>query len=729
MKDNLKFNASIQPGAGVSVMKIQKEMVQGNLSSISGNESLDTIKTTMANLAGFESINGNSNVARTIQNISTRDTADYDNFKTQMVGDSSLQSELEKYVGAEGFSLQNKPGDVKKLKAINLALNAQSNIQTSGAEALFRTIVIPYETETVDLTVRAAGLGKYVSGASAYQRASELRPLFGLLRTGDIFRDDALRVYPVFPADTGDSLRTKFVDPAKKAPVAITYTQGDAYGREGHNTQMLKVPFTIDNLLALCTAPGQRAWTSTDQIEASAIQVNNILIEGNFNGTAVEFFVNTNTMSNNTFGVTTNGQSSDDRALNLVGKSLPGFSVQDKNGTVVGETLFAALAALNYEPVLNFSLKGDFQRQTNETAISSGSVTISGVRAIGGKGPVIPTHEIAEAEVKALVIGFQGAVTGATPQLNLDNISQSNFGYRIEVYDATKKLATRRRTPISVKYPVRSEDVNQESLDFAVEQMSIAINNQCSADAFKLTEQHFQYIKGIDGSGVVANQQGSNILPGQFYVTASAIDREVTLQNSVSVANNEDLFLAIAAVLINEVSDMVAALNTKSGLASIREYGAINDTKYSLVVHQNLARFFQRVGDIRVIGGWEQVKVEATNFDSMIGKMYLVPADETAGDTINPLAGVGINVAKENVVVEGNMHRDSQHFGVIMTIPSYRHHPLCPVIGRLTVTDAAELLTDEGLIHDLAKLRLAAANQETGFKVDTGEGEVVDPNA
>ena len=92
----------------------------------------------------------------------------------------------------------------------------------------------------------------------------------------------------------------------------------------------------------------------------------------------------------------------------------------------------------------------------------------------------------------------------------------------------------------------------------------------------------------------------------------------------------------------------------------------------------------------------------------MIGKILIVPKNTSGDDFINPLGGIGVNISKENIVVQGNVTRDQQDFGVVMTMPTYRHWGLCPIIGSLTVTDADKFLTDDGILSTLAKLRVAA---------------------
>lgn len=701
---------------------IRSSLANGGMSTVTGAESFSDFTTALNQVAGQENLNVgsllsamNPNAFDAFSGAMNRGKAD---FVRQTDGFKDAADVLKSVNGFEGFSMQNFEGSEQDIKAANMTLNAQSHRQTDAAEAMFKTITLNYEQEGAELIVRAAGLGNYVYGASAYQSASELRPIFGLLRTGEMFKDEVLALHPIYPAVETDPTREFFVSETEKAVTPISYPQGDAYGRGDHLTQMLKVPVTVPNLLALCQAPNQRPWTSTDEIESNSITVKLVEIKAKVEGKDVVFFVETGAMSNNTFGPGSQRQSSDDRQLNLHVRELPGFSIVDKNGAPVGETIFAGFKAVGFEPLLTFSLTGNFQRQGNELRLSGGQVTVGALKEIA-TGNVIRMGKADSTQSAWLRKLTDGLVTGAAPSLNVSNTNRGNFGYRIEVYDAVKHLSVRKRSPISVKYPVSKDDVNQDSLDFAINQMSVTINNQCSKDAFDAAFDHLKYITSIDGAAVVGNQQGSNVLPGQHFVTASAVNRSLKLTDVVSANGSTDVFDAVSTAIINELADIAAALNTKSGLAAISEYGGVEKMKWTVVVHQNLSRFLMRQGDARTIGGWDSIEIKETNFDVMIGKMLIIPQNTSGDDSINPLGGIGVNVSKENIVVQGNVTRDQQDFGVVMTLPTYKHWALCPIIGSLIIEDAKDFLGDEGVLKGLAKLRVAVtAADATGLKVD-----------
>lgn len=696
------------------------------LATLTGNESFGTFKQALTNVSGTEGMGlGNE--------LAVVNPGSYEAFMGARGRDQNSQDAmsmfgehikgLQSIAGNEGFSMQQFAGSQADLKAANMTLNAQSHLQTPAAEALFTTISVKYEDEGAEMTVRAAGLGYYSYGNTAWQSASELRPIFGLLRTGEMFKDEVLSLWPVYPADSGDDSRVFFADAALKAPTDATYMEGDGFGRTAHKTQMLTVPVTIPNLLALAQTPGQRPWTSTDEIESNSISIKSMGVKAKLGSGDINFFVDTRSMSNNTFGTTANGQSSDDRALNLTLKQLPGFSVEDKDGVQVGEVLFKSFKDAGYEPLLNIAMAGNYQRQGNELRLTSGTAEIHALREISTGNDI--SIGKADATQKALMRTFAtGSVIAVAPTFNVSNTSRGNFGYRIEVFDAKKHLSVQRRSPVSVKYPISKDDVNQASLDFAIQQMSIVINSQCSKHAFDKAQEHLKYITSIDGAPVVGNHQGSNVLAGQHFVTASAVNRAMTLRDTVSTVDSSGVFDAVCAAITNEISDITAALNTKSGLAAIAEYGGTDgNIEWTVVIHQNLSRFVMRSGDVRTTGPKQTLNVVETNFTSQIGQILIVPKNTSTNDTINPLGGIGVNVSKENILVQGNVTRDSQDFGVVMTLPVYKHWALNPIIGSLTITDAHEFLSDEGLLSKLAKQRVTVENiGDAGINVEPAEG-------
>jgi len=717
-------------GASNLFSDIRTSLTSGDLSGVTGQENHGEFQHQLNAIAGNESA-----IAGALKGFGERKhtiVASVLSRKGNVALPGDLKAiyedhgnQLARVTGAEGFSMENFKGSEQEIKALNLTLNAQTHLQTPAAEALFPSVGIGYHDEALTLKVRAAGIGTYANGNTAFQSASNLTPLFSLLRSGDMYKDDVLSVYPVFPEDADSENLELFLDPKVKAPKKVTYIQGDSFGRSAHRTQMLRVPCHITNLLALTETPGQRKWTDTDELESNSISIKEIALRFKVEGKEVNGFIKTGAFSNTTFGVAGQGQSSDDRELNLRLAGFPAFSIVDADGELVGETLFAKFKTAGFEPLLKGNLTGNFQRQSNALDLSTGALTVVALRDLA-TGKTILVGNINDASQKALVKSVtDGTITGAEIAPNITNINRGNFGYRIEVFDALKHMAVKRRTPVSVKYPVTEDDVNQSALDFAITQMSLAINNQCSKHAFEKAFEHADYIEKMDGSPVIGNMQGSDVLAGQHFLSPTRVKRSLNLRKVVSAMGSSDVFHAISAAISTEICDIAAALNSRSGLAAVSEYSAAAVAKrWTVVTHQNLSRFIMKEGDARTVGPVDSLDIKETNFDSMIGRMFIVPTSESSSSVINPLAGMGICVTKENIVVQGHVTRNNTDHGVIMTLPTYQHWGLNVVVGSLEIEEAEELLGDISLINALAQHRVRVDNP-----AEFPAGGNVDPNA
>lgn len=698
-------------------------------SALSGMESFGAAEQQLNGFSNAESgvsafgrgLKQNVNASNFSAIASSMGRTDYLDAVKNDITDSDVRA-MAKREGLEGFTMNNFEGSSATTKAVNIVLNTQTRLQTAAAEQLYKTIQIKYEDEGVRMNVRAAGVGSYVNGANAWESMTELTPIFGVLRTGDLFKDDLLRIYPVFPEEESDDNYDLFLDPTIKPATPANYASGDAYGRQDHLTQMLAVPASIPSLLGLCQAPGQRGWTDTDDIESASIRITEVGVEGTLDGTKIQFFIDTSSMTNTNMAPTSIGQNSNDRDVDISLRHVAASQIVDDEGASA-KALFQAFYTAGYEPNLHIRMTGRYNRQTTALSLTTGKVVIESLTRLSDGARI--THVNGTDAEKVLMRKLQGStVNGATPEMNLTNANNGNFGYRLEVYDANKELTTNRQTPVSVKYPVRAEDVNKESLDDAISYMGVTIQTRCSRKAFDEAFNHFDYLRSIDGQPVVDNNTGGNDLPGRMFCRPAAVLRSLRIQDHISSPDNVDVFENICALVLYEIQDIAAALEFKSNIAAINEYSGVEKTKWTVIAHQNLARFLMRVGDSR-ISALQNFEIVPTNFDLMIGKIFIIPTNDSTEDRINPLAGVGVNVAKENIVLHGNVTRGTVDYGVMMTMPCYRQWNLNVLMGRLDILDAVDFLDDNGVFSKLGGVNVRTA---PGQSVATTAG-AVDPDA
>jgi len=185
-------------------------------------------------------------------------------------------------------------------------------------------------------------------------------------------------LFPVYEENSNTAVF--FVNPTVVTPSIVSFGAGDRYGRKGHFTQYLAVPLSVPNYLALCMEPGQVSFTSRDEISLSSLKVMELIVSLKVNGLEQHFFVRTETVANNGFVKAPFDQSIVN--LNMRLTNLGGFTVEDSDNKKVGETIFADFLAAGYEPMLNVSLLGSFDRQRCTLRLGSGPFGLRALRDI-----------------------------------------------------------------------------------------------------------------------------------------------------------------------------------------------------------------------------------------------------------------------------------------------------------------------------------------------------------
>jgi hypothetical protein len=297
----------------------------------------------------------------------------------------------------------------------------------------------------------------------------------------------------------------------------------------------------------------------------------------------------------------------------------------------------------------------------------------------------------------------EGEVAGLHLSMNHANTNRSRYGTTIVYANVKKTYNINRRQPISVKYPMSADDTNGAVLQKLVGQMDVMISRNMSHDAFKAANQHFDYIKDNNGMKVVnINDDSSSILPGQHFLGTVGIESRLNLVDSVSTLDSKDTRENIEAVLVNKLWDIITALRINSNISALKELDGRAE-EYTVIAHASLAPFLMTQGDYRTFGQNIKFNILETNIDSEVGRMWVVPTSRTKNGEVDIFGGIGICVAKELVVIEGQVLQADRQYRTIITQPAYQHHSLCPVIGRVVIEDIKDLMGTEGLITRVNK--------------------------
>lgn len=630
--------------------------------------------------------------------------------------------------GLESFSQQLDPGALNRQKAATIQLNNTDKRQWAAPEEMYPTVYIPYNEEVLILPVDVAGVGAYNMSGNVNEAFEDLRPIAAVLADSKFNPGDDLRLVPVLPTDNTNPNFGSFVQESVWPSWNHSYGVNDLLGREAHKTNFLAIK-KANNLMALCQAPGSKKFTNTDEIEAGSIAINALLLGlKSKDQTDVAYFkLDTRTMAARSMRPSTNVTADDKRQLSFPINGLDVKNLKDKLGAPT--KAFQSLEAAGLTVYVAFEFTATYHRSTRSWAPTIGPVSIAyvidanGVKMVPGT-PSVPADIAALLEAQA----FVGHIEGVDMYMNHNNVDRSHYGTTVVMANTTKPYGVHRRTPISVRYPMSPDDTNADVLSLLVQNMNMMVTRNMSHDAMRAARGHFDFLYDNNGTKIVSvNDDSASILPGQHFLNITAIKGEVDLLNEVSTLDTKDTRDNIEALLVNKLYDVFTALRVNSNIAALKELDG-RDEEYVVVAHSSLAPFLMTTGDIRTFGVNIKFSVIETNIDSEIGNMWVFAKSKTTDSTIDIYGGMGICVAKELLLIEGEVNQANGQFRMVISQPTYLHHSLCPVAGKVVVKDMDKLLSDKGLITSINEHRAKISGEvtTTAGTGTTADGKEVD---
>lgn len=608
-------------------------------------------------------------------------------------------------MGAEAFSNAMNAGEVIRARAATIDLNTKASLQFDAAEKLYPTVSVGYGQESLEIPIDIAGVGNYNVSGNGHEAFEEMRPIPSILADSSFDAGDDLVMYPVCPTGDGAAANpnsTFFVPSSSFTPWDVSYDKGDLLGRMAHKTNYLKVG-KINNIMSLSKAPGAPEFDNSDEIEASSMRVQSVLLRIKTKEAVDPVFVTLDTsgFANNALRPS-NITTSEEKYATTMPISVPAQSLKLPDGTVT--KAFKTLEDAGLKVFIGFELSVSYQRGTRTLSITSQPARIEYVLKDGNR--LVPGHTNMPAELQTLITAqaLEGSVEGIFPRYNHSNTNNSRYGITCVFAQQRKSFPVYRRQPISVKYPAQDKDTNSEVLNKLTNTMAGLVRRNMSHDAFRAADLHFNTLIENNGMKVVnINDDSSQIMPGQYFLTTTAINAKVSLLKEVSTLESKNTMENIQAVLVAKITDIITAIRVNSMIAAFREQDNLKE-KYTVIAHSSLAPFLMTTGDVRSFGNKIDFEVVETNIDSQVGTMWVVPTSQTKDADIDIYGGMGICVAREMVVIEGQINQQNTRYRTLVTQPAYAHHSVCPVAGRLTITDIQKLLSDEGIIAQINKL-------------------------
>lgn len=686
----------------------QASSTDGTLSQIVGTENYNGSIAAIGNGMNWNQQHAVASQVRADGDFSTR---------------AASLKDLIKHGGMESFSMQLEQGTVARMKAATLDLNARGNKQWAAAEALYPTLVLPYTEEALVIPIDIAGVGAYNSSGNVNEAWENLRPIASVLSDSKFNPGDDLKLVPVLPENAQDANAAAFVPSTVWSPWAVSYDDGDLLGRQSHNTNFLAVK-KLNNLMSLCRAPGAPAFEQNDEIEASSIKLNKLLLKITTKDGDGSFVLDTSTMSGAAARPSTGTTSEDKRQINFPLTGLNVTNLKDADGNPTA--LFKSLTDAGMKVFIQLELTATYQRSTRTWSPTVSPVSIDYVIDKDGNR-LTPGATGFPADLAALVTAqkFEGEIEGIYLTMNHNNVNRSRYGTTVVYASNMKSYNINRRQPISIKYPMLDADNNASVLAMLVKQMDVMVQRNMSHDAFKAANAHFDYVHDNNGMKIVnINDDSASILPGQHFLGTVGLESTLNLVEEVSTLESKNTRENIEAVLVNKLWDLITALRINSNISALKEMDD-RDEEYTVVAHASLAPFLMTQGDYRTFGQNIKFTIVETNIDSEVGRMWVVPKSHTKDGEVDIFGGMGINVAKELLVIEGSVQQSDRQYRMIITQPAYQHHSLCPVVGRVVVEDIADLLGEEGLITKINKLQIAGGPVTTVPQSDTSSAQEI----
>lgn len=691
------FNANVGNTTRMSALLAAMTKQEIRPDQLTGAESLTTLLGAENFSLGQSATFNHTQTASVLS--SARGALDHETFAARIKRESEL---VQKVSGMESFSAQLDEGSIARQKAVTVELNGEANKQFDAAEAMYPTIKIGSGDQMIVLPIDIAGVGNYNIGGTVNDAYEDMRPIASTLTDSKFNMGDELKLVPVFVDNETDPGYKKFVSKTDWEARTETYDADDLLNRGSHKTNFLK-PTKFDNLLNLCNAPGAEKFQQSDEIEATSIRVKRVLLKLKTKDGEGIFALDTINYPGNAMRVGGSLNAKSERQLILKTVNTKANQLKDKDGKDAS-ALFTSLG--KNVPSLAWELNLVYHRDTRGlTATVSPEILIQYVTDENGARLVAGASKT-PAEVNALINAqnLEGTILGFELEMNHNNVDWSRYGQTIVYASTEKQYNVRSRTPIHVRYPMSDDDNNAEILAKCVKSMALMISRNMTHDAFKSAIRHFDFLMENNNKKVVPiNDVSNDVLPAQYFFTTCAKDAKLKLKDAVSTLDTKDALGNIQASLVNKITDVITDIRVRSGFAGIKEVDTGRAEEYTIVAHAAMAPFLITMGDVRTFGNNVKFKVIETNVDTEMDRFWVFPTSQTKDGNIDAFGGFGICVARELLVIEGDVRTERRQFRMLITQPSYQHHSVGCIAARVTIEDFQEMMAEGGVLSSVTR--------------------------
>lgn len=501
-----------------------------------------------------------------------------------------------------------------------------------------------------------------------------------------ILKNDTLKIVPIVRAQTADA----FVDPALVAPYAVTLEDGT-----GVQTAPLKVNYRA-SLFRLAQTDAQLAkgvLDQTDALDPGAVLTGVYIQFQSADGTKKEVVrIDTRNSPMNQF---VEGQQGLTRRMDLafntdaatIGKNTSLF-----NGGV--SELLTAFQGDNASTAwLTFKINGDINLQDSSYEIITGSVYANTIKNALGQ-PV----DMSAAGNAAMVELFATAkIIGVDIDARKVNSSLRELGQLADFNTYRQVYGVSLGSPLSVQRPITNGDA-QDALHAAalsylckVRQSNLAVTQLLSE-----VESLRQYSKRSD---IVGRQP--EIMGISSYLVEPVLEEvELDLAAEVTTTAQHERYDDITSILTDTCTIVAYKLWQKSNwqaAANLLEGTEAALPVVKLGTDMVLTQYLKINGDTRTMGPDFSYEKASTPDRRVYDKIFIALGYPSANPGVPHPLDHGMMINKPEVVAALNLSRGS-HSRELIVHPSFRHIPLTPILGVVTVKNLQQALTQKAVL-------------------------------
>lgn len=501
-----------------------------------------------------------------------------------------------------------------------------------------------------------------------------------------ILKNDTLKIVPIVRAQTADA----FVDPALVAPYPVVLEDGTSV-----NTAPLKTNYRA-SLFRLSQTDAQMAkgvMDQTDALDPGAVLTAVYLQFSNADGSVKEVIkLDTRNAPLNQFTESLQGQT---RRMDLqFVTDAATISAKTKQVNGNDSVLLGAFQGDNSSTAwLTFSVRGDINLQDSSYEIITGSVFPNTIKNAAGQA-IDLTAGANAAMVKlftdAKIIGVD--IDARKVNSNLRELGQlADFNTYRQVYGVSLG------SPLAVQRPITNGD-SQDALHAAalsylckVRQSNLAVTQLLSeVDTLR------QYSKRSD----ILGRQPEIMGISSYLVEPVLQEVEIDLAAEVTSVSQHDRRNDVQSILTDTctiTAYRLWQLSNWQAAANLLEGTEAQLPVVKLGTDMVLTQYLITTGDTRTVGPDFSYEKAHTPDARVRNKIFIALGYPSANPGVPHPLDHGMMINKPEVVAALNLSRTS-HSRELIVHPSFRHIPLCPILGVVTVKNLDQALTTKSTV-------------------------------